>query len=850
MTNHHVNHLFLLAGVLVLTLPGVFSALNDDTRAYWSFDTNSTLGKDLVNSYNLTAHNNVAGSTAQYKITQSAYFDGTSDYFTGARAIIQNTDMSISAWVYPISITTDGGYVRRIMNKGGTNADFRLSVGTDGKVLFDIKDSTNSWKYVYCQGQRVVINTWTHIVVSLDRSANKIYINGSECSDYEYQNTWTNFKDTDIGVYIGTYDGSNGDWYGYIDELAVFTKALNSSEVTYLYDSGSPDAEQQHPFSAANTAPYGSITYPANGSTVYWNGSLVMSFTDDESDSYLCNVTMSATNNTYTWYNLSSSQTLTGTRKHNRNYTITSSCSDGEDSSQRSSWFYFENKPPTVQMIYPVNTTRYGYGQWNNSFSYYVQDEDLDPNTDELQFRVIVYGVTYSGTHTIAFNPPFNKTVVNTVPAIAGPVNISWAIMLTDKLGDTFQDEYSLLTGWVYYDNVFPEVFGLYPANGSEISKNSTSAFNFTANVFDNWLYRVNVTIFNPDNSTYWNNYSGDISSPVEWWNVTKWFNVTGAQLGVYRVEIDAADSHTAAVFSESPRIRETMTKEGYKETVYEMDYGDISFTYEKEIKLVEVYEKDRIVQEFDLTAAKTAQYTIKADKIIEIKDSIWPCHVIINDKYWYDCDGLPGASLKKTGDNEYMVLFENTGEIVKSRSLGGLNEIEYRSWFEISEIPAFSGGSKWVEFRLLRNNTLQTELIEGANVVIYANHYGSYLLQSNTTTDEWGKTGFNASDTANYTLEISHPDYEFKNITIGTLVYSSYDIFMEGTTMDMVLMGLLGVLSFSMFMFSFWAQRISVSFISAALMVGFGLLIWPVSLIFGISFVLGAVYNMIQIVL
>ena len=116
--------------------------------------------------------------------------------------------------------------------------------GTNGTAT-GITNSSIGWT----TGQRGNVNSdnFTHLVVTYDGSqstataAFKMYWNGSELTNQAVANNGTrsNFNFTEI-TWGNDYNSGTGDDSGY-DEMRIYDKVLSSSEISTIYNSGSPE---------------------------------------------------------------------------------------------------------------------------------------------------------------------------------------------------------------------------------------------------------------------------------------------------------------------------------------------------------------------------------------------------------------------------------------------------------------------------------------------------------------------------------------------------------------------------------------------------------------------------------
>ena len=101
---------------------------------------------------------------------------------------------------------------------------------------------------VYNSGSNVVVSTtdfdypqntdWHHIVVKFDytNSLMTVYVDGSSLGTKALGSTSSG--NSSLYASLGDDQGGDGNWYGDMDDLTLFSRALTSDEVSYLYNSG------------------------------------------------------------------------------------------------------------------------------------------------------------------------------------------------------------------------------------------------------------------------------------------------------------------------------------------------------------------------------------------------------------------------------------------------------------------------------------------------------------------------------------------------------------------------------------------------------------------------------------
>jgi hypothetical protein len=197
---------------------------------YWQLDGssvdnsgNGNNGTDTAMSYG-PAYSRFSGG-------QGANFNGSSSYIRveHSASLSMANAITIGAWVYFNDVSRQ---YAAITLKGSS---------TDWNWHFQLYNDLISWgTYTTAENnlQSTTIispHTWYHVVVTYDGSTKTIYINGRLDS---YNSVSGNFRSNTTPLGIGVFiDGANLSRYfnGYIDEVAIFSRALSAQEISQYY---------------------------------------------------------------------------------------------------------------------------------------------------------------------------------------------------------------------------------------------------------------------------------------------------------------------------------------------------------------------------------------------------------------------------------------------------------------------------------------------------------------------------------------------------------------------------------------------------------------------------------------
>lgn len=225
--------ILLMMCMILISLSFVSAQLETSLDAYWNFDD----GLDLASGkYNLTNFNGAAytnnnqfigsvGNVSNSTSNNGAYFNVTNS----------NNDLefnpgnvwSISGWFYKNSTNIQN----QIMNKhedGVGNDGFFLFINQSNHLVFSNDTGTNNLG----SSNSVIDNEWQMFSLAKNSSHLCIFLNGEieRCSDEEFP------QPSNAGIKIGDDDAFA--LTGNVDEIGIWTKALNQSEIKDLYLGG------------------------------------------------------------------------------------------------------------------------------------------------------------------------------------------------------------------------------------------------------------------------------------------------------------------------------------------------------------------------------------------------------------------------------------------------------------------------------------------------------------------------------------------------------------------------------------------------------------------------------------
>ncbi|MGB1004754.1 MAG: LamG-like jellyroll fold domain-containing protein [Salibacteraceae bacterium] len=232
----------LLASLFLLSINSFAQIPTDSLKAYFPFDGNTN---DMSGSNNHGIPNNAILSPDRFGRPSSTYnFNGVNSSITGAanQELEMTSQLTISAWVNTFSHGQQ--QIFSIGDNGINTYQYCLAKtyqnGSDRIYFLAHGISTNFEPNGPNYGNdSIPLNEWTMLTTTYDGSDLKLYVNGVLDRTETINDTFNNssFPNFHIGQ---RFDGAQS-FDGEIDDIVVYNRALNSSEIQQLYNTSAYD---------------------------------------------------------------------------------------------------------------------------------------------------------------------------------------------------------------------------------------------------------------------------------------------------------------------------------------------------------------------------------------------------------------------------------------------------------------------------------------------------------------------------------------------------------------------------------------------------------------------------------
>ena len=230
----------------IFMLSSVF-ALND-SQVYYSFDeskVSSSTMIDISSNGNNGTCNNMGGdcNTITGLLINASDFDGSDDYInSGSDTSLDNifdSEGTINLW---FNADSDGELnTGRIMEK--TRWAVRTTSESGGQIKIQFFQTFSLSNGVWETTSRYNLNQWNMLTIKYDSSSSvnnpTIYINGVSVAVTE-TNTPSGIRNDDsaFNLLIGSNGATTESYDGSLDEVSIYNRALNSTEISDIYNNG------------------------------------------------------------------------------------------------------------------------------------------------------------------------------------------------------------------------------------------------------------------------------------------------------------------------------------------------------------------------------------------------------------------------------------------------------------------------------------------------------------------------------------------------------------------------------------------------------------------------------------
>ncbi len=202
--------------------------------AHYKFAGNATDASG--NGHNGSVISNVTSTTDRFNNTGGAYNFNNGYINLGSNINLSSTTNTFSFWLK--SNLLNNGFVLEnynwLVDKG-----IAFVFDNDGKIRVSGRNGNNTYYSAISGETNLFNNSWHHVVGVISGNTWYLYINGELASSNTYTYTTSNYN-TNVNFIVGNYFHNNVNqnryYRGVLDDLRIYNRALNPTEVAMLYN--------------------------------------------------------------------------------------------------------------------------------------------------------------------------------------------------------------------------------------------------------------------------------------------------------------------------------------------------------------------------------------------------------------------------------------------------------------------------------------------------------------------------------------------------------------------------------------------------------------------------------------
>ncbi|MBY0369703.1 hypothetical protein K2X33_03390 [bacterium] len=220
------------------------AVLADSPAAYFKLgEAAGTTAKDLSGNGITGKYNSVtlgaSGAIGGDSDTGVLFSSSTSSYVTAA-AVAMTSAFTVESWIKFNNSQTQRSAFNQLT---GAGVGWMLRTNYDTNLYFFVSDNSAAWYTMLGYCTNCITSGWHHVAAVFDGSQGsnsnrlKIYVDGVAQS-LSFGTLPTSLPNTGQQIQLGASSATADIWDGWLDEFAVYTTALTSTQIAAHYNAG------------------------------------------------------------------------------------------------------------------------------------------------------------------------------------------------------------------------------------------------------------------------------------------------------------------------------------------------------------------------------------------------------------------------------------------------------------------------------------------------------------------------------------------------------------------------------------------------------------------------------------
>lgn len=235
----------LICAALILVIPMLTNTSHamidpENILAMWLFDeVNGDITLDNSgNGHDASLIGNVTWLQGQGKFDESLQFDGIDSYVNAGPVPLPSNSFTATFWAYMEEQSDWAHILENGSLEAGWIGSFRIEAGAEvGQFYVALGDGVQPVVDNGADGEMIgwEAGRWSHIAVTYDGAVCRIYLNGSEASNFDCNLDVTGGSGT---LLMGSFKGIRRYYKGLLDDVALFSVALEADQINEIMNKG------------------------------------------------------------------------------------------------------------------------------------------------------------------------------------------------------------------------------------------------------------------------------------------------------------------------------------------------------------------------------------------------------------------------------------------------------------------------------------------------------------------------------------------------------------------------------------------------------------------------------------
>ncbi|MFC1714905.1 LamG domain-containing protein [Candidatus Poribacteria bacterium] len=227
----------VLGVIFILLMAGSSYALKDNMMAAWTFEDE---GDDFIHDVSGNGNDGAFIGGVEWtdgKFGEALRFNGTASHielpFADSINVLNKSDFTFATWFVTDEVPASNRVVLQQLDLNGTGRTWLYIVGGTAEVATHVGGTRTS------SGVNAIPGEWHHAAVVVTEGGGtdtvQVYVDGEPAGAPGK----LGMEDSEGTFHIGAHkNAANNVWFGVLDEMVIFDKALSKAEINSLMTRG------------------------------------------------------------------------------------------------------------------------------------------------------------------------------------------------------------------------------------------------------------------------------------------------------------------------------------------------------------------------------------------------------------------------------------------------------------------------------------------------------------------------------------------------------------------------------------------------------------------------------------